>query len=705
MGEGLPFDCAEDDKDYTLDTTVVLSDEEEEEDTIFGYDQQEQQHLQELEKARNEKAKKIQDGEKALHEYMAMWQLSKSSSSSKEKSRAAALNERLNEIKKQIEDSESNEEEAELRLLEASAKKKTHEIRLAIKEKEIRSVQRKVATAECVDLAFVLDGTSSMVHHIAAVKDNMQKIVTHVLRTNANLKIRLAVVVYRDLEYKQRFDVLDFVTSLHAFENFVSKIEAVTGEKGRQGPRDTPEDMAGGIQIANNQLSWSQPTKIVFLIADSPCHGVEFHSLEDDNHPRGTPGIDILKEVRALQTNKDPYGTTSVYFGRITERTDKMIQRFAESGISFEEVDVKNAKIMVQVLTTSIRNSIFKTITASTGKRNGALSFGPMDFDLKSVMEGKSLGASRGPGARLKRYSVIPKLPSVEEWENQPAVEVKVYRNESVKSTSDLKKPLPVGLLRRFRNLLAPSRANSEEKTDIMILRRAAGPFAEGGIRIAYYGQLAKNEDDLDLQKSNVVMKSFKHIGEGLNDRKQYLRQMEVSNLASFLAKEYNKSRPLTCAAVHILPVCVVEESDEANEKLGSRRFCVEAPLPTDGTKFTRYSNNTGYWAEDALDETLLRFTEYTYQVTEGYLLVSDLQGVRAGSGDFYLTDPVVHCTDTLRFGHTNLGLDFMTKCLATTRLHLKENGWDSRGSSHALPVNSVTIGNIRKIRSLQKAK
>jgi len=105
--------------------------------------------------------------------------------------------------------------------------------------------------------------------------------------------------------------------------------------------------------------------------------------------------------------------------------------------------------------------------------------------------------------------------------------------------------------------------------------------------------------------------------------------------------------------------------------------FASKRHLPVVGSsEVTRFSNNTGYWADEVLDETLLRFTDFTFQPTDGYLLVSDLQGERNQSGDFYLTDPVVHCTDTLRFGRTNLGQDCMPTCLTTARAQRNEKGW-----------------------------
>ena len=169
----------------------------------------------------------------------------------------------------------------------------------------------------------------------------------------------------------------------------------------------------------------------------------------------------------------------------------------------------------------------------------------------------------------------------------------------------------------------------------------------------------------------------FKHIGKGVNDLDQYLKQMEVSAIAHFLAKEYNKSsyKPSHCRGINVLPVIVVEEVENTNESSGNRRFCTENLLPTNGSEFTKYSNNTGYWDADGLDETLLRFTKYTHDITSGYMIVTDLQGVRKGN-TFHLTDPVILCKDILRFGHTNLGEKFIKKCIDSTNGHLHENHW-----------------------------
>ena len=75
--------------------------------------------------------------------------------------------------------------------------------------------------------------------------------------------------------------------------------------------------------------------------------------------------------------------------------------------------------------------------------------------------------------------------------------------------------------------------------------------------------------------------------------------------------------------------------------------------------------------SQERLDEWLLRFALWTYEVTGGYLMVTDLQGVLTAEG-YTLTDPVVLCTDLTRFGSTNLGAEMMARCRASTEAHLE---------------------------------
>lgn len=577
-----------------------------------------------------------------------------------EKDRLISLNSKLSALKMDIKAAKTIEKDTELKLLRSKARGKVDDIKLAMREKDIRRALQAVQFAESVDLAFVIDCTSSMARYISSAKDSIQGIVDRVSATNANMNLRLAIVGYRDIsDGSQRFEVLDFVTSIDSFKNFLANLKATGGA-------DTAEDMAGAIQ-QTNRLSWSHPTKVVFIIADAPCHGTEFHSV-DDSFPSGTPGIDIINELQALQEG-EVQSTMSLTFGKITSATDIMIQRFLDQGIAIEQVGIEEASEITKTVTMSMRKSIFKTVTAM-GKPGASVAFAPITSIEHLLKTGRCPSS-----AALKEYTISPNLPSSIDWKRQPYSKVKVYRNVRIHDIADLQNPLKMGLLR----FLPKSHIHRTDKTfeSTMLMRRASSPFSEGEIRLAYHGQLAKEEHLLEKDGHSMVMKSFKHIGKGVNDLDQYLKQMEVSAIAHFLAKEYNKSsyKPSHCRGINVLPVIVVEEVENTNESSGNRRFCTENLLPTNGSEFTKYSNNTGYWDADGLDETLLRFTKYTHDITSGYMIVTDLQGVRKGN-TFHLTDPVILCKDILRFGHTNLGEKFIKKCIDSTNGHLHENHW-----------------------------
>lgn len=115
--------------------------------------------------------------------------------------------------------------------------------------------------------------------------------------------------------------------------------------------------MAGAIKEAN-KLSWSNPSKVTFIIADAPCHGREFHTC-GDSYPDGTPGISIIDELDRLQ-KLGPQDTMTITFGRITEQTDVMIQCFHKNGISVDEVGIEEASKLTKTVTASVRKSIFK---------------------------------------------------------------------------------------------------------------------------------------------------------------------------------------------------------------------------------------------------------------------------------------------------------------------------------------------------------
>jgi vacuole morphology and inheritance protein 14 len=69
--------------------------------------------------------------------------------------------------------------------------------------------------------------------------------------------------------------------------------------------------------------------------------------------------------------------------------------------------------------------------------------------------------------------------------------------------------------------------------------------------------------------------------------------------------------------------------------------------------KYEKYNNNAGWMNMRDSNQSLIAqaLSHYSWQLTQGFLMIVDLQGV----GNV-LTDPQIHCLDRSRFGKGNLG-------------------------------------------------
>jgi hypothetical protein len=557
-----------------------------------------------------------------------------------EMKRLSKLDEEMKRLKLDLTASKSAIKTYSEEMIKSASRAKTYELMKTIKDRDIKAVIRVVGEAETVDLAFLLDCTSSMGSHIEAAKSNMKDIVRRVKRTNQGLKLRIAVVGYRDLTDAQQFEILDFTSSVEEFERFVSCLRPTGG-------RDEPENIAGAVQKAN-KLDWQQVSRVTFLIADAPCHGTRFHSC-GDSYPAGTPGVCIETEMKKLLKQGHQIDM-QLHFGRIDSSTDQMIRVFNDNCIEFDTCDLSDPGKLAMSVASSVRKSISKSVTASRSKSKTGGDLGLLDDDEYT---------------KITDYTICAARPSTEEWKALKICSVKVLCNKPVTSIDDLKTPLHFGFIRLGKS----SSAETEETK--MLMRHSKDPFAEGEMRLAFYGKVGVDEDMLMSEKGNKVLKSFKKSGKSaVSERKRYLAQMEVSTIAQFLAEDYNKTRrPAHCPSIRFLSVHVVEDES------ASERYCVEDQLPCAATAFTKYSNNTGYWNEDEINQSLLLFTRFTLEKTAGYIMVTDLQGVRQGN-EFILTDPALLCRDNTRFGNTNLGKKFIEKCMKATEAMLEEYDW-----------------------------
>jgi len=99
---------------------------------------------------------------------------SKTHNDENEIARLREMNAKLKMVKSEMDDKENRE--AEIKILRAKTKQRALEVKLAKKLKDIRGVARLVCDVESVDLAFVIDCTSSMQAVIDAVRSQIREV-------------------------------------------------------------------------------------------------------------------------------------------------------------------------------------------------------------------------------------------------------------------------------------------------------------------------------------------------------------------------------------------------------------------------------------------------------------------------------------------------------------------------------------------------
>ncbi|UJR38569.1 hypothetical protein I4U23_031235 [Adineta vaga] len=461
--------------------------------------------------------------------------------------------------------------------------------------KEINEVMKALEKAESVDLCFLMDCTNSMRKYIDDVKNHIFKTID-VLKTRfSHLNIRLAFVGYRDLNLPQdkQFSILDF-TDKDTFHSFVSMIECENGG-------DYCEDVLGGLQRTIN-LNWKQPVRILIHVADAPSHGRRYHDLSErkdyylTHDTDGSIGYSLIQELVELQI--------AYFFGRLKSHTDKMIEQFlkyAEERMTIEQIDVDKFTNLLPFIVETVSRSISNT-TSSLLKN-----LSPNSVKIKT----------------LRTVDFEEKEPI---WSMIQTRRVRVVKYEC----NDQLKCVEVN-----------------QQWNIKI---AAKPFAEGGMRLAYYGLMEYKD-----RHEKVVLKEYKQIDKRANIKDKYLEILDCQTIADYLAQQFNnlpsiKNLIIVKKIKFIMLKLVFDRSDDGKHRNLTMERYIEG-------SYKKFSNNAGYINLDDPAFTLQAFSHWTNERTDGNMIVVDLQGIDIGDNQTYLlTDPCIHSTDLMRFGRTNLG-------------------------------------------------
>ncbi|CAG8534725.1 7126_t:CDS:1 [Paraglomus occultum] len=474
---------------------------------------------------------------------------------------------------------------------------------VALRENAISKTLNKIKRSMEVDLCFVLDCTGSMHGHIAAAKDCILQVVNYVKSTNPSIKICVGFCGYRDhCDGNKRLQLLDFTSSCEKFRSYLSRVPATGGG-------DTPEDVLGGLNAAITKLSWRNGTRILLHIGDSPPHGRRYHTADDcypDGDPNGLTAESVLKE---MQMENILY-----FFGKVTNDTNTMVEVFRSIIGEFSVFDLigGDPTTLIDRLYKAACSAITSSVTLTS----------TIGSDIKSVYS-----------MRQKKLEMNTNEPDWEESKSHSGV-LLWYRTP--KTVGELKNH---GYFNKS-NLFSQS----------FSFKMSMEPFSAGAERYAYFGVDTKSEPN-----RKVVIKEYLSLKQHTNLIEKYLEAVEVSTVAHYLSVKFNLAiKRMDVKKVNFLEVKLLRSTIDFK----TQYYTVEPRLQD--AEFKRFNVNSGVIVE--LRPSLEAFAHFTYEYTNKYLVVYDLQGMEL-SDEFLLTDPAIHCIDPLRFGKTNLGVKGISNC------------------------------------------
>ena len=472
--------------------------------------------------------------------------------------------------------------------------------RLELKQHRISKLFEDLRNSEKVDICFLVDSTGSMSRVINETKTVIHRIVDRLGKRFKDLALRCAFVGYRDIdEGSDRVCVFQFSKNAEAFKDFVGSVKAFGGA-------DECEDVFGGLEQVN-QLEWANMSRVLFHVADAPCHGRRFHCTPSDSFPDGDPrGLSIKKLLGDLTARNVEY-----YFAEVNKSTSKMIDEFNK------ELQLLNGTQIKQLALASADDllaSVSVSITAT-------------------IMNSKSLSMhTMERGKEAKKLTVD--RSTLLDW-----------------STSRFEKHTANLFVALFCGSVTSLKTDKVEfvrkSVEIWISPR---PFAKGSLRYAFAAlvNIGTRERPRLVKK---VVKESQFADPAMNTFKYYQDIIECQVVASFLANEFNKCAPTSAKPISFLDASLITLD------VSGKHYSVEDYM--EGT-FSKWMNNAGLIDDELYNNTLTAFAHWSYQVSDEYLIVTDLQGFldkSRGDERYLLTDPAITCLDDFdRFSSTNLG-------------------------------------------------
>lgn len=226
-------------------------------------------------------------------------------------------------------------------------------------EKGINTLKMDVdcgTTSNEVEIAFLIDATGSMGDEINFIKRDLNKVMYESQNLYKDVNINYASVFYRD-------NTEDYLTKHQDFTNVLSEALVFIDEQFAKGGGDMPEALDAGLEVAINELSWSEDsrTKLLFVILDAPAHSdpETIQRLEKLARQAAKKGIKIIPITGSGINKSGEYLMRSLAL--CTNGTYLFLTDHSGIGISHIKptVDEFDVQLLTDRLTNVIKTSVY----------------------------------------------------------------------------------------------------------------------------------------------------------------------------------------------------------------------------------------------------------------------------------------------------------------------------------------------------------
>lgn len=559
--------------------------------------------------------------------------------------------------------------------------------------------EKKFLKKANLDLMFIMDCTGSMSSWISKCQEELLNIINNIKESYPDSKVNIGFVGYRDhSDGENRLIIHEFTENAQEIKDFITKVKAFGGG-------DLPEDVVGGLDSALKQ-NWTSKAKYAILVADAPCHGKKYHDVYGDSYPNGCPKKLVLENIIMEYAERDII-LSAISINDSTEKMYKIMsntyQSIAKREIKINKLGTDTSQFGIIVAygardtlsSVTIGEMKFKDFLDAIKKEtidNNKDSIIVPETDIKfDINKDETVVKNNIPNSfrsQLKNFfSKINCLIENEEMEVNQKENEKINKienfdckKESIFSLNTEIYHMSYSVINSFSpkwNSLSKYKFNSichnfsipkDRKSYIdwkdpfiktskinCEISISDAPFSEGAMRYAFYLK------DLTLDQ-NMVGKLYKNIIKKEYTLPHLSKDILTIVICQHIAYDFNSRIldivPDTRLLINFVNAYIYElinyssNPNVLNRELNHHQQYILVENYIDGD-YNKYNNNAG-WINDNLNETSLiaqTFSHFSWQITRGYLMIVDLQGVNG-----ILTDPQIHCLDNKKFGKGNLG-------------------------------------------------